>query len=147
MSQNQISLLGAIRRLRLQIGGANIAGADRALKRAYFVPQLAAGAGARCARARSTSQLAAGAGARGSSPLGLVLAPLARFHQARADFHVRSSQSPEASISTSRTMSARPGSLSSGSWAIHCSASVRAWAIRSASRSTRKSFRLDLLPD
>jgi hypothetical protein len=45
------SVLGACRRLLLQIGGANIAGADRALKRAYFVTQLAAGAGARSARA------------------------------------------------------------------------------------------------
>jgi len=42
---------GAFRRLLLQIGGANIAGADRALEHAYFVPQLAAGAGARFARA------------------------------------------------------------------------------------------------
>ena len=40
-----------VRRLRLQIGGANIAGADRAFEPADFVPQLAAGAGARCARA------------------------------------------------------------------------------------------------
>jgi len=31
------SLLDAFRRLLLQIGGANIAGADRALERAYFV--------------------------------------------------------------------------------------------------------------
>ena len=35
----------------LEIGGANIAGADRAFESTYFVPQLAAGAGARCARA------------------------------------------------------------------------------------------------
>jgi len=45
------SVLEAFRRLLLQIGGASIAGADRAFEAAYFVPQLAAGAGGRFAPA------------------------------------------------------------------------------------------------
>ena len=44
-------------------------------------------------------------------------------------------------------MSASPGSLSSGSASMHRSARSRAWAITSASSSTRSRRRLDRLPD